>query len=88
MPVARDCSQSEGKPEPASVFLSPVARDYPSRALRGFFMPATLRLFHQRTCATGDGVTGLSRLCSSQVIDNLRREQLGSNLVHRLSTLR
>jgi hypothetical protein len=44
MPAARDCSQSEGKPEPASVFLSPVARDYPSRALRGFFMPAALRV--------------------------------------------
>jgi hypothetical protein len=44
MPVFRDCSQSEGKAEPASAFLSPVARDYPSRALRRFFMPATLRL--------------------------------------------
>jgi len=46
---ARDCSQSEGTAEPASTALSPVARDYPSRALRGFFMPATPRLFHQRT---------------------------------------
>jgi hypothetical protein len=42
MPASRDCSQSEGKTEPASANLSPVARDYPSRALRGFFMPATL----------------------------------------------
>jgi hypothetical protein len=39
MPVADDCSPSEGEAEPASTFLSPVARDYPSRALRGFFMP-------------------------------------------------
>ena len=51
MPTSRDCSQSEGKTEPASANLSPVARDYPSRALRGFFMPATPRLFHQRTGA-------------------------------------
>jgi hypothetical protein len=39
MPVADDCSPSEGKAEPASTFLSPVTRDYPSRTLRGFFMP-------------------------------------------------
>ena len=51
MPASRDCSRSEGKTEPASANLSPVARDYPSRALRGFFMPATPRLFHQRTGA-------------------------------------
>ena len=37
MPVFRDCSQSEGEAEPASAFLSPVARDYPSRALHRFF---------------------------------------------------
>jgi len=49
MPASRDCSRSEGRAEPASANLSPVARDYPSRALRGFFMPATPRLFHQRT---------------------------------------
>ncbi len=51
MPAGRDRSRSEGKAEPASANLSPVARDYPSRALRGFFMPATPRLFHQRTGA-------------------------------------
>ena len=39
MPVAGDCSPTEGNAEPASTFLSPVARDYPSRALHGFFMP-------------------------------------------------
>ena len=73
MPVARDCSQSEGKPEPASVFLSPVTRDYPSRALRGFFMPATLRLFHQRTPARWCGARAMSRHCFSQVVNKLER---------------
>ena len=73
MPAGRDCSQSKGKTEPASGFLSPVARDYPSRALRGFFMPATLRLFHQRTGATWDAITALSRICFEQVINKRRR---------------
>jgi hypothetical protein len=68
MPVFRDCSQSEGEAEPASAFLSPVARDYPSRALRKFFMPATLRLFHQRTCAPCGTLPGLSRFCFTQLI--------------------
>ena len=73
MPVFRDYSQSEGEAEPASAFLSPVARDYPSRALRGFFMPATLRLFHQRTEATCGGIAALSRICFEQVINKRRR---------------
>jgi hypothetical protein len=68
MPVFRDCSQSEGEAEPASAFLSPVARDYPSRALRRFFMPATLRLFHQRTCGTWAACMELSRFCFEQLI--------------------
>jgi hypothetical protein len=51
MPCVCDCSPTKGKAEPASAFLSPVARDYPSRALRKFFMPAAHRLFHQRTGA-------------------------------------
>lgn len=68
MPVARDCSQSEGEAEPASAFLSPVARDYPSRALRRFFMPSAPRLFHQRTGATCFSVTDLSRICFAQLI--------------------
>lgn len=29
----------EGKAAPAATLLSPVARDYPSRALVGFFIP-------------------------------------------------
>ena len=49
MPFIHDCSQTKGQAEPASAYLSPVARDYPNRALRGFFMPTALRLFHQRT---------------------------------------
>jgi len=68
MPVFRDYSQSEGEAEPASAFLSPVARDYPSRALRRFFMPATLRLFHQRTGAPCVTLLGLSRFCFAQLI--------------------
>ena len=38
MPFIHDCSQTKGQAEPASAYLSPVARDYPNRALRGFFM--------------------------------------------------
>jgi hypothetical protein len=30
---------------PAAAFLSPVARDYPSRALERFFSPSRSRLF-------------------------------------------
>ena len=37
MPWICDCSPTKGKTEPASAFLSPVARDYPSRALHRFF---------------------------------------------------
>jgi|SRR5208283_3905745 len=68
MPFVRDCSPTKGKAEPASAFLSPVARDYPSRALHRFFIPAALRLFHQRT---GDNVVGLpakSRFCFEHLI--------------------
>jgi hypothetical protein len=43
MPFIHDCSQTKGQAEPASAYLSPVARDYPNRALRGFFMPTALR---------------------------------------------
>jgi hypothetical protein len=83
MPVFRDCSQSEGEAEPASAFLSPVARDYPSRALRRFFMPATLRLFHQRTGAPCVTLLGLSRFCFAQLIHIC---PLVNNLAATLST--
>ena len=83
MPVFRDCSQSEGEAEPASAFLSPVARDYPSRALRRFFMPATLRLFHQRTGAPCVTFPELSRFCSAQLIHIC---PLVNNLAATLST--
>jgi len=83
MPVFRDCSQSEGEAEPASAFLSPVARDYPSRALRRFFMPATLRLFHQRTGAPCFTWQGMSRFCFEQLIHNCPAV---NNLVATLST--
>jgi hypothetical protein len=36
LPVAR---ATEGRTSPINALLSPVARDYPSRALGGFFMP-------------------------------------------------
>ena len=35
--AVNDCSLTEGLIEPASINLSPVARDYPSRALEGVF---------------------------------------------------
>ena len=38
MPV-RAVAAMEGRAAPAAAFLSPVARDYPSRALDGFFRP-------------------------------------------------
>jgi len=34
---------------PAATNLSPVTRDYPSRARAGFFQAAALRLFYQGT---------------------------------------
>jgi hypothetical protein len=38
-------------PAPAAVTLSPVARDYPSRALGNHFRSTALRLFYQGTKA-------------------------------------
>jgi hypothetical protein len=38
----------EGKAAPAAVFLSPVARDYPNRALDGFFRPSRCRFEKSR----------------------------------------
>jgi hypothetical protein len=46
----------EGRAAPAAASLSPVARDYPSRALSDFFQAAALRLFYQ-----GTGMTVRSR---------------------------
>jgi hypothetical protein len=58
--AVNDCSLTEGLTEPASINLSPVARDYPSRALERVF-----QLF--RTSAVGStgaflGSRGLSSL--------------------------
>ena len=39
MPLRGDRSPAEERAEPASTIFSPVARDYPSRAPGGFFMP-------------------------------------------------
>lgn len=59
LPAAR---AAEGRAAPITARLSPVARDYPSRALGGFFMPPALRLFYQGTSADmsvpGEKVTG------------------------------
>jgi hypothetical protein len=45
----------EGKTAPAAAHLSPVARDYPSRALNDLFQTVALRLFYQ---GTGQNVRG------------------------------
>ena len=37
MPVSGDHSPAQERAEPASAAFSPVAREYPSRALGGFF---------------------------------------------------
>ena len=73
MPFARDCSLTKGEAEPASAFLSPVARDYPNRAFRRFFMLTALRLFHQRTRWNVRGIRGKSRFCCAQLIHYLGR---------------
>jgi len=49
MPVAVEISHAEGRPTPAVGNLSPVARDYPSRALNLPFQAVALRLFYQGT---------------------------------------
>jgi hypothetical protein len=42
MPLRGDRSPAEERAEPASTIFSPVARDYPSRAIGGFFRSAAL----------------------------------------------
>jgi hypothetical protein len=42
MPLRGDRSPAEERAEPASAIFSPVARDYPSRAIGGFFRSAAL----------------------------------------------
>jgi hypothetical protein len=53
----------KGRVAPAATNLSPVARDYPSRALSGVFQAPALRLFYQGTakemCRLAREVTGL-----------------------------
>jgi hypothetical protein len=49
MPRPDGCPPQEGKVEPASTNLCPVAREYPSRALGELFQPPALRLFYQGT---------------------------------------
>lgn len=49
---------AQGRSEPASVHLSPVTRDYPSRAFSGVFQAVALRLFYQ---GTGQSVGGAGR---------------------------
>jgi hypothetical protein len=45
MPRAFGCPSAEGRVEPASTDLCPVAREYPSRALGELFQPPALRLY-------------------------------------------
>jgi hypothetical protein len=59
---------AEGRTTPIIARLSPVARDYPNRALGGFFMPPALRLFYQGTTKSCAIIGSKSRLCSSQFI--------------------
>ena len=59
---------AEGRTTPIIVRLSPVARDYPNRALGGFFMPPALRLFYQGTGKTVRIPRAKSRVCSSHLI--------------------
>jgi hypothetical protein len=59
---------TEGRAAPVAARLSPVARDYPNRALGGFFMPPALRLFYQGTTKNCVILRDKSRLCSSQII--------------------
>lgn len=59
---------TEGRAAPVAARLSPVARDYPNRALGGFFMPPALRLFYQGTTKSCVIISDKSRLCSSQII--------------------
>ena len=49
MPDRGDHSPAEERAEPASTIFSPVARDYPSCALSGFFRTSALQLFYQGT---------------------------------------
>jgi hypothetical protein len=44
LPAAR---AAQGRAAPVAAHLSPVARDYPSRALSGFFMPPHCAAFHR-----------------------------------------
>jgi hypothetical protein len=48
----------EGESAPAAVNLSPVARDYPSRAFGDLFQTAALRLFYQGTSSTVRHIVG------------------------------
>jgi len=58
---------SEGWTTPAAVNLSPVTRDYPSRALNEPFQAVALRLFYQ-------GTDGLQACLHPRPASRLRQE--------------
>ena len=62
---------------------SPVARDYPSRALSDVFQAAALRLFYQGTRKdSAESARGKGRLCSSQLLHRSKSvNNLGINLL-------
>lgn len=65
LPVAR---AMEGRAAPVAADLSPVARDYPSRALSGFFMPPHCDCSIKEQWIKCPGPEGKSRVCSSHLI--------------------
>jgi len=73
MPLRGDRSPAEERAEPASTLFSPVARDYPSRALNEPFQAAALRLFYQGTGATMTGSGDLESSCSPQLFHRRKR---------------
>jgi len=66
-------SPLEGRAAPAAATHSPVARDYPSRALSDVFQAAALRLFYQGTRPTVRLSRGIWSLCSAQLLHRLDR---------------
>ena len=65
LPVAR---ATEGRTSPINALLSPVARDYPSRALGGFFMPPHCDCsIKERENKCGHHAAK-SRVCSSHLV--------------------
>ena len=63
----------KGRVAPAATDLSPVAREYPSRARGEPFQAAALRLFYQGTRTTMRMRPGLESSCSAQLLHRPNR---------------